>query len=261
MLIRFDDIILEPEQRDLLFFLVETSRSIPRDKRQKFLLLAGMDCHYLHHPHLANQETKVYKGDVEMLSRVGLVLITYGDRSLAFDVTPEGFRYYEYLKGKDPQPMQRVQDHSRGHLLGDQFQAHHPRSFKKWSQAEALLWGPESETQLTTIGLLCRESIQEFAAELVQEHKIANADPNNTHDVARIRSVIDHHKPALGGKTTLFLDALLAYWGTVTDLVQRQVHDSHREAETLVWEDARRVVTGTLNLFVEVDRALNLRKK
>jgi hypothetical protein len=213
MLIPFDDIILEPEQQDLLCLLVETSRSLPRNKREKFLLQYGMDGYYLGHPRLPHFQAKIYKGDVEHLNRVGLVFASYGDRYLVFDVTPEGFRYYEYLKSKNSQPLRRTESHSRAHLFSDQFQTHYPKTFNKWSEAEKLLWEPESATQLTTIGHLCREAMQEFATELVDKHKPANVDTNKAHDVSRIKSVISANATQIGDTTHHFLDVLLSYWG------------------------------------------------
>ncbi len=53
-----------------------------------------------------------------------------------------------------------------------------------------------------------------------------------------------------------FLEALIGYWGTVSDLIQRQVHGAQREVERLGIEDGRRVVYQTLNVMYEVDRAL-----
>ena len=48
------------------------------------------------------------------------------------------------------------------------------------------------------------------------------------------------------------LDAVIVYWGTVSDLVQRQEHGAAKEGEALTWEDARRVVFQTVNLFHEL---------
>jgi len=53
-----------------------------------------------------------------------------------------------------------------------------------------------------------------------------------------------------------FLDALLVYWGTACDLVQRQEHGSQREGAPLTWEDARRVVFQTMLVMYEVGRAV-----
>lgn len=52
------------------------------------------------------------------------------------------------------------------------------------------------------------------------------------------------------------MEALLAYWGTVSDLVQRQEHGGQKEGEPLEWEDARRAVLHTAVVMFEVDRVL-----
>jgi hypothetical protein len=49
-------------------------------------------------------------------------------------------------------------------------------------------------------------------------------------------------KKKLGSTGKQFLDALVAYWGTVSDLVQRQEHGAQKEVSNLVWGDGRRVV-------------------
>ncbi len=50
--------------------------------------------------------------------------------------------------------------------------------------------------------------------------------------------------------------ALIKFWGTVSDLDQRQAHDATREGERLTKEDARRAVLFTLLVMLEVDSAL-----
>ena len=59
-----------------------------------------------------------------------------------------------------------------------------------------------------------------------------------------------------GDLTSEWLDALIRYWGTVSDLVQRQVHDATREGASLTVEDSRRVVFQTAMVMYEVDRAV-----
>ncbi len=53
-----------------------------------------------------------------------------------------------------------------------------------------------------------------------------------------------------------FLEALVAYWGTVNDLIQRQEHDSQKDGNPLIWEDARTVVFQTLIVMFEIDKSL-----
>jgi hypothetical protein len=69
--------------------------------------------------------------------------------------------------------------------------------------------------------------------------------------------VLDQHRPRVGTTAAPFLVALLAYWGTVSDLVQRQEHGAQKEGGPLVWEDGRRVVFQTAIVMFEVDRALS----
>jgi hypothetical protein len=54
-----------------------------------------------------------------------------------------------------------------------------------------------------------------------------------------------------------FLEALIAYWGTVSDLIQRQEHGSQKEGKELVWEDGRRVVFQTAMVMLEFDKSLS----
>jgi hypothetical protein len=62
-------------------------------------------------------------------------------------------------------------------------------------------------------------------------------------------------KQQVGKTHQAFLDALLAYWGTVSDLVQRQEHGGLREREPLTWEDTRRVVFQTAIVMFEIAQA------
>lgn len=260
MLIRFQDFALEQEQKDFLCLVVEASRSIPRARRARFFLheTAGGE-NFLTHPSLPDFQPDAYRGDIEALSRVGLLIPSYDARSLSFDVSPEGFRYYEWLRGTNNQPVQRIEADVARHLEADWFQNQYPLVFQKWREAESLLWSSDSDKQLTTIGHLCREAMQEFATSLVERFKLPNVDPDKARDISRLKSVLSANAPALGASASAFLDALASYWGTVNDLVQRQEHGSQKEGTPLRWEDARRIVFQTMVVFYEIDRSLSLR--
>jgi hypothetical protein len=144
----------------------------------------------------------------------------------------------------------------RSYLDAQQFRADCPAAFEKWTAAECLLWTPEVERDLTNIGHLCREAIQAFATAVVDRFQPSAVDPNKQHDVARIATVLDQRKAKLGSTERPFLSALLAYWGTVSDLAQRQEHGAQREAEPLVWGDARRLVFQTAVVTFETHRSL-----
>jgi hypothetical protein len=53
------------------------------------------------------------------------------------------------------------------------------------------------------------------------------------------------------------LDALVTYWGTVSDLVQRQEHGAAKEGEPIGREDARVTVFQTAMVMFECSRALD----
>lgn len=94
--------------------------------------------------------------------------------------------------------------------------------------------------------------MQEFADELAGHVKVSDIPSDKARTVARIRGVFD--AKVSSATTREFLDALLAYWGTVSDLVQRQEHAGQKEGEPVTWEDARRVVFQSLSVMYEIAR-------
>lgn len=71
------------------------------------------------------------------------------------------------------------------HVHSDVFSARCSTAFAKWRDAEALLWQDESVKDLTTIGHLCRESMQLFVTRLIELHGVEDAerDPAKTINV------------------------------------------------------------------------------
>jgi hypothetical protein len=249
---------LEREQEELLKALVEATRNVPRDQRQKFHCLSDGEGDHVLHPGLPGRELRIYEGDIDILDAEGLLNVTYsrqpGTRS--FDVTPLRLRLYEELQHRSGAPAQQVEERLQRHLEGDAFQQKYPEAYRKWAEAAELLWASDSQEQLTTIGHLCREAVQEFATGLVDQYQPPGVDQNKAHDVNRVQAVLDQHRAQLGTTAAPFLDALVAYWRTVSALVQRQEHGVQKAA-SLVWEDGRRVVFQTLVVMFEIDRALN----
>ena len=255
----FENILLEKEQEELLCILVEAARNVLREQRHKFWA-ADVDQSYqsvIKHGGLLNGQGRAYMGDIEALGHIGLLASTYEDRGLVqFDITPLGFKYYAYLKQRDGQPIQRIEAQSRNYLNSELFQRKYPQAYQKWANAEALLWSSDSVQQLTTVGHLCRESLQEFASALVDQFKPPNVDPDKAHTVARIKAVLDMLAARLGTTKKPFLEALLTYWGTVNDLIQRQEHGGQKEGHPLIWDDARRVVFQSAVVMLELSNNL-----
>ena len=250
--------LLEPEQEELLVALVEASRNVPRERREKFLANESHDGSSVLHAGFPGGEAAAYMGDIEVLARAGL-LNSSRDRmgTVSFDVSPQGFAYYTRIKQRQGEGAERVQETIRDYLAAASFRQRYPEAFRKWSEAETMLWESDSAGKLTTIGHLCREAMQAFAEVLAGTHQPDKQVGDKAKTIARMRVVLDSLKDQLGSKEKPWLDALLAYWGTVTDLVQRQEHDTQREGGELVWEDGRRVVFQTAVVMFEVDRSVS----
>lgn len=252
----FESIILEQEQKDLLYWMIEHIRNVPRNKRCKFIVShhhggCTLICHGL-----PNRD--VAPGDLEALSDVGLLRQGYGSTgSPNFDITPLGNRYYKYLRTKEGEPLKIIEECVFKYFEQGSFQRNYTRSYEKWSNAANLLWNSESPDQLTTIGHLCRESIQEFATKLVEKYKPENVDSNKAHTKSRLKSVSDHLKNKMGDTEKEFIDVLIDYWDKLIELIQRQEHGSIREKSVLIWEDGRRIVFHTAILMFEIDRIIN----
>jgi hypothetical protein len=251
------DFLLEPDQKELLSAMVEADRNIPRERRQGFIFADSFEGSTIFHEGLPNREVSAHIRDLEALANVGLLQRRWGSRGTPiFDIAPLGFKYYEQLNLSASHPVQRVEEKIMRYLNADNFQKKYARAFQKWSSANDKLWSTDSEKQLTEIGHLCREAMQEFVTVLVDHLKPPQVETNKTRTVARLRAVLKLKKGQLGNTVAPFLEALIAYWGTVSDLVQRQEHDSLKEGHPLVWEDGRRVVFQTAMVMFEIDASL-----
>lgn len=253
----YEYILLEPEQENLLITLVEAARNIPREKRQEFIFTQTGGGAFIQHPGLKNQGHPVYKGDLDILGRSDLLALSYRPGGAMFcDITPLGFRYYEYLKQRLGQPVQRVEVSFRSFLDAETFRRQYPTAYQKWTEAEKILWSADSDQQLTMIGHLCREAIQEFVTALVEQYQPPNVTADKAHTVARMKAVLAMNSERLSVTVQPFIKELLDYWGTVIDLIQRQEHGGQKEGQPLVWEDGRRVVFNTVVVMFEIDHAL-----
>lgn len=253
---------LEDEQKELLSKLVEASRNV--SKRTMFLAvtrweLGGDVTTKVYHNGLPDGKIDIFKGDLELLADAGLVspLSEAPGRALQFYVSPSGSNYYEELKATQGTPLETVESEIHRYLDADHFQQRYPEVYKKWCATETQLWQSESEDQLTTICHLCREAMQAFVTALISQHKPTKVDSDPAHTVSRLKAVLEVHRPKLGRTGKPFLEAIIAYWRTVSDLIQRQEHGASKEGEPLNWEDGRRVVFQTIIVMFEIDRALS----
>lgn len=255
-------IMIEAEQERLLIQLVEANRCLPENSRLYFYVAhqIGPPGVVIKHPGMPKDAPRVFEGDLRTLASENLISIasmnTNGIDS--FYITPLGFQTYQQLIEQSGTPLERVQNSVIEYLNSDKFKSSYATAYDKWMQAEKLLWGKDTEQVLTTIGHLVRESMQEFADALVQHFNPPDIPSDKAKTVARIRAVLN--KVQIESETEkAFLDALLAYWGTVSDLVQRQEHGAQKEGSALLWCDARRVVFQSAVLMFELDNSLSVK--
>jgi hypothetical protein len=248
----FDDVYLEDEQRQVLAWMVEAERSLPQANHGSFLLADTAGGCFLVHT-LVAERPPVRKGDVDALADHRLLRRSRGNSGNSlYDVTPQGRRYYAEMKRRGGEAALVVHKEIRSFLDGKAFMHSFPDAYDRWHQAEQGLWDADNPAEMTRIGHTCREALQEFAAALAKRHGV-EASADHTKTVQRIRAVLDKQQ---AGKThQAFLDALLAYWGTVSDLAQRQEHGGLREQDPLTWEDTRRVVFQTAIVMFEIAQA------
>lgn len=134
------------------------------------------------------------------------------------------------------------------------FRDRHPDAYADWQHA-ARLAAEDPAGHATRIGHDCREAMQLFATSAMHDAGITvEAGPTDT--VKKIRSVLDARREDNPEKLSAFLDALLTFWGTVSDLAQRQEHGAQKEGEPLTAADGTRLALQTAVVMFEIDRTL-----
>jgi hypothetical protein len=239
---------LEPEHEELLASIVEAARDLPREE-QTWYVSRHFNGATLHGP---GTDHRVVADDVYYLRDAGLLRATSRDKhGFAFRVSPAGLRYYAQMKSAGGEPLQRQEAEVQRFLNGEAFRTAHPLAFARWSEAEALLWGADSEREFTTVGHKAREAMQEFATEVVHRYQPADADPNPTAVNRRLGAVIAMLLPSLGDARARLLKALGDYSEATLEVIQRQEHGGQKEGHQLTWQDARRVVFHTASVMYE----------
>ncbi|MCC5934806.1 MAG: hypothetical protein JJU35_11185 [Balneolales bacterium] len=259
----FDQIALEPEQKELFIQMAEAAKSVPRENRSPFILANSKDGTCIIAPAPAGRNSNIRgfaNGDPEVLASNGLLNPGFGSRGgKNYIITPEGFLYYEWLMKQQGKPVERIEKQTLQYLEFAEFRKKYRDAYRKLKEAEEMLWAAEKEEQFTIIGHLCRVSMKKFAADLHTQVFGSDLNEDKKYDIKRMRAVIDKKGAEKGETVKPFLDALLAYWGTLSDLANRQAHGNEKEGEALTWEDARRLVFQTVNVMVELDRALGVK--
>jgi hypothetical protein len=242
---------LDDRQREIVLRLVEADRTLTPDQRAGFYYSHGVGNPT---PTIElserDEDIPISWGDMEILYRAGLIVWRPRDQSSGtIHLTPAASKLYEQLRRSHSEPSQAVESAVREFLDAHAFRQRFPAAYEAWHRASDLLWARDSTIPLSTMGHLCREAMQEFAARLVGVAAASGSDPDRPKTVDRLRSAITR---VASSTDRAFLDALVAYWGTVSDLVQRQEHAGQKDGTPVTWEDARRVVFQTAIVMFEV---------
>jgi hypothetical protein len=254
-----DRIALEPEQEELFSRLVEAWRNTPHDKRESFMFAPVGRTAYVQGNGIGDDD--VVETDVHQLLNAGLIsVVNYHGTGTGFNflIPPEALDYYEQLKRRSGEPVEQIEREVRVYLDSERFRSAYPEAYARWREAADLLWGADSDRELSTIGHKCREAIQEFVTVLVDRHQPSAVNPDKAMTRDRLSAVLNMHRAALGERRSALLDALFGYWRAAADLIQRQEHAGQREGEPLGWEDGRRVVFQTAVVMFEIDRTLGV---
>jgi hypothetical protein len=207
----------------------------------------------MHHPGVASDDNDISLDDLAILEHRGLVLQTGSTNSgllRRIVVTPEGNEYYSMLRAEDP--AAQAETEVLAYLDSGRFRSQHPAAYDHWSRAARSLGSGDTDEQYTEIGHHCRLAMQDFADSLLALHPSAGVASDKTRTVERLRAVFASQGGSPSKSVTAVLDALIAYWGTIADLAQRQEHGAHREGESLLWRDARRLVFLTGAVMFEI---------
>lgn len=153
------------------------------------------------------------------------------------------------------EPLEKVEDEAVRYLVeAAEFTARYPEAAQKWAHAARLL--AEDPTGNTTrIGHDYREALAAFASALVDRHGAHESDAGGG-TVDSIRAVVKGQRHGRSDRGSDLLEALVAYWGTVSDLTQRQEHAARREGEALTAADGRRLVCYSALVMHECDVTL-----
>jgi len=244
---------LEQHQRDLLYLMVEANRQLPQGRHSAFVYqhLFGNPTPTLELPGHA-EPVPISWADIEALRRAGVIAVREHNQSVgSIDLMPVASQVYDELRRSSGEALQNVEEHVRQFLDSHAFRQRFSLAYDAWRRAADLLWSADSATHLSAIGHHSREALQEFAAALVGAP--SSSDPQRHQTVDRIRTALTR----ITSRTDRgFAEALLAYWGTVSDLAQRQEHAGQKDGVAVTWNDARRVVFQTAIVMFEIASAV-----
>jgi Phage integrase family len=149
-------------------------------------------------------------------------------------------------------PRDHVEGRIEAYVNEEEFGFRYPAAYETWRSALEF-YRVNPTRHATRIGHDCREALLLFSNSLIESRGVPVSSDVGT--VTKVRQAIAGANP-LSRRVRAQLEALVGYWGTVSDLAHRQEHGAARDGEALLAEDARRLVFHTMLVMYELDRAL-----
>lgn len=248
---------LEEEQINLLCQIVDAHRNVTPSKRTDFIVTHDMTSDSMLHPGFSKGWTDVVIVDLRILDSSGLIKIYNTNNphtEFSFTLTSLGFQYYEFIKDKSISPIERIQKEILSFIEIPSFEQRYKKAYLKWKESEKLLWSTNSDINLSTVGHLCREALQEFLEILIIKHQLEKEYPQKDKTKGRVKALINNRKTTSSDTIIKLLEKFYEFWDMLNELVQRQEHYGLKERETIVLDDAKRVVIYTVIIMNELDK-------
>ena len=241
---------LDSTQDALLLAMADAAQASPQ--RQPFFCFGIETSHnfVVSHPGIPHDFEEAYPGDLETLQSEGHIRTTpMGHRKLSVDLTARGVDYASQLRRRTIDPITHVEENIMSLLEPGTLNARYPVATRKWEEARKILSDQDAANHLSTIGHLCRECLQEFSFALAAQRNITIDRREIASTVKTFNAILDSIRV-----DRAFFQALLAYWGTLSDLIQRQEHAGAKEGRPVTLSDAKRVVFHTALVMYELDQ-------
>jgi len=232
----------DSDQLQLFKDLCEAYYAGPRDKRHEFMAMKVGGLKRVIQGNGVNRGNDFLWEDLVALMDENLFQYQITSHGFNFVPSPRGRQFYELLMTQAGEQPDQIEDHVWHYFDSQAFERAFPITYGKWREASELVWGSESPRDFSTIGLLCREAMQEFSGELIAKYNVEGATEDKALTRERFSAVVNARRELIGDTASGVLDALFNYWREVGKLMQRQIHAREAQGDVLVWEDGRRLV-------------------
>ena len=229
------------------------------EENRTFMVVSSLDGSFIVPYSGAQLPDPVDEADVRILADHGYVgVLKYNKKGEpVYYVTNEGVEFIAADTAEHgPQPFVQQMVSLVDGKLPPQF----GRASELMKEAARRLMQAENEHGWSEVGHKCREALHEFAEVLYRQHVPPTEQETISRDktVQRLKAVVRQLRGRVGDTTSQLLDALLEYWGAVSDLVNKVEHRSQREDRPLTWDDARRAVLYSYLVMAELVRVTEM---